>query len=169
MYTSNDALFCILESCYSGIESNRLIYYMYIFQLAGFNYRLKYKINVNGLSCRQLNEMLNSVVNSDKVETSEGVVRLTPLGLLYYNNIALTYAEWETIEHIKLILDNMTEKELYFICLVDMLVYDTLSQYGVDGLISQKSRIHNTLASLCSEYSDENFDSALKFIKEIKK
>ena len=168
MYTANDALFCILESSYSGIESNRLIYYMYMYQLAGFNYKLKYKINVSGLTCRQLNELLNSVVNSDKIEVNNGVVHLTSLGKLYYNNIALTYAEWEKIENIKSVLDNMSEKELYFICLVDMLVYDTLNQYGVDGLITQKARIKGTLASLCSEYSDENFDTALKFIKEIK-
>ena len=168
MYTVNDALFCILESSYSDIESSRLIYYMYIFQVAGFNYKLKYKINTNGLSCRQLNEMLSSVVNSDKVITSDGVVRLTPLGRLYYNNVVLTYSEWEKVDHIKSVLDNMSEKELYFLCLVDMLVYDTLNQYGVDGLIKQKNRIQSTLASLCSEYSEDNFNAALKFIKEIK-
>lgn len=168
MFTTNDIMFCILESCVDDLESNRLIYYMYAFQMAGFDFNFKYKLNASGLVCRQLNDILCGVVNDDKVVINDGIIQLTKSGMFYYNNIALTAKEWDKVNYIKSVFDIMSESELFFICITDMLVYDVLKVYGVDGLIQQKDKIINTVSSLSSEYTDENFDTALKFIKDVK-
>lgn len=168
MYTTNDTVFCLLESCIDDLESSRLIYYMYVFQMSGFKFNFKYKLNASGLSCRQLNDMLGEIVNENKVVVENGIIKLTNSGIFYYNNVILTANEWGRIDYIKSVLNVMSEKDLFFICITDMLVYDVLETYGVDGLIKQKERIKRSISALSSEYTDENFDTALKFIRTLK-
>lgn len=168
MHTTNDLLFCLLESCSDGLESSKLIYYMYVFQLAGFDFKFKYRLTTSGMTCKQLNNYLSEVVNLDKVEISNGVVTLTTLGRLYYDNVVLTASEWDKINYIKSVLDALNEEELLFVCITHIIVYDVLRDYGVDGLISQKEKIQQSLSVLSSEYSDDNFNTALKFIRKVK-
>lgn len=168
MFTNNDILFSILHSCENGLESNRLIYYMYISQLAGLSFNFKYRVNASGLSCRPLNDYIGNVVNNDYIKVDNGVIKVTKLGRYYYNSIILTADEWDIVNDIKNTLDTMDEKELFFICIVDIVVYDVLKKFGVDGLITQKSKIVSAISSLSQEYTDENFDAALKFIRKIK-
>lgn len=168
MYTTDDILFCILESCVDGLESSKLIYYMYVFQMAGFKFSFRYRINASGLACKQLNECLDSLVNDDKVKVIDGVVKLTKSGEFYYDNVVLTASEWDKVNMIKSVLDTMNERELFFICITDMTVYDVLKTYGVDGLIKQREKIQSMISVLSKEYTDENFDTALKFIRIIK-
>lgn len=168
MYSCDDITFCTLESCIDGLESSKLIYYMYVFQMAGFNYNFRYRLNATGLVSKQLNEVLCGVVNADKVIVEDGVIKLTKSGLFYYNNVVLTLSEWDKIIYIKSVLDSLSEQELYLICIVDMIVFDVLKTYGVDGLITQKNRIKTTISALSTEYSEENFNAALKFIRKVK-
>lgn len=168
MYTCDDVTFCTLESCIDELESSRLIYYMYIFQIAGFDFNLRYRLSATGLVSKQLNEVLCGVVNDDKVTVKDGVIKLTKTGFLYYDNVALTMSEWDKVIYIKHVLDALNEQELFLVCIVDMMVFDVLKTYGVEGLVSQKDRIKNTISALSPEYSEENFDTALKFVRKVK-
>lgn len=168
MYTSNDALFCVLHSSEYNLESRRLIYYMYVYQLAGLDFKFKYRIDASGLICKPLNDYLGAVVNSDKVIVNDGIISLTSEGRFYHDNIMLTASEWDKVNYIRNVLDSMNEQELYFVCIVDMFVYDVLAKFGVDGLISQKNKIKKSISALSKAYTDDNFDSALKFIRIVK-
>lgn len=168
MYTVDDALFAMLHSCSEQLSSNRLVSYMYMYQLAGLDYQFRYQIASSGIKARSINSFLNAVINEDKLEVIDGIVRLTTLGELYYTSVPLTYAEWEKINDIKSCLDSLSDEELYFVVLTDIVVSDTLKTYGVEGLMSQRTRITTTLSNLSREYSDENFDSALKIIRKVK-
>ena len=95
MYTSNDALFCVLHSSEYNLESRRLIYYMYVYQLAGLDFKFKYRIDASGLICKPLNDYLGAVVNSDKVIVNDGIISLTSEGRFYHDNIMLTASEWD--------------------------------------------------------------------------
>lgn len=168
MFTQNDAILGILHSCSDDLESSKLVYYMYMYQIAGLNFSFRYKLNAFGLTSKSLDAYLNEVISYNKVESCNGVVSLTSEGELYYNNILLTAEEWDKLDFIKNVLDRMTEQELFLICITDMMVYETLESYGVDALIRKKNEIKHTIASLCKEYTDDNFDAALKFIRAIK-
>jgi hypothetical protein len=141
---------------------------MYAFQSAGFNFKFKFRINTSGLACRQLNDAINDLMNREKIEVSDGVVYLTPSGELYYDNVVMTAVEWETVNYITSVFDKMTEAEMLFICITDMFVYDVLKSRGVKGLVTDRDKIQSSVARLSPEYSEENFDAALKFIRKIK-
>lgn len=162
------AMFYMLESCTDNIDTGRLVYYMYIFQMSGFKLGFKYRINASGVSCRQINSLVNEAVNKGLIEVRSGVVYLTDLGYSSYYSTPFTLEEWDKIDYIKSVLSRLSESELAFICLTDMLVYGVLNKNGYTGLIEKELEIKNTLSSLSSEYSLENFNAAIKFISGVK-
>lgn len=168
MFTTDDMLFSVLHACENDIETGRIIYYIYMYQIAGLNFSYKYKINPCGLICKPLNSYLDSVVNIDEISIDNGVIRLTDIGRQHLDDTVLTDEELSKLVYMRSVLDQMTEQELHLICIVDIVVYDVLRNYGVDGLLSQEGRIKSTISSICKEYTDENFNFALKFIRSIK-
>ena len=65
-------------------------------------------------------------------------------------------------------LDSLSDAELYLIVITDLLISDVRSKLGVNGLITQKEQIKSSVASLCKDYSEENFDDALKLLRLIR-
>lgn len=169
MYTTNDVLFSAIQSCEDGLESNKLIYYIYIYQIAGLDYKFRYKIDASGLSCVGINNLLSQTISSGYIQLHQGVATLTAKGDAYLYNIPMTAKEWDFIEFIKTILDALTEDELKTLCITDMIVFDTLDKYGVDGLIRQESRIKASIRALCGgALSDEDFNASLKILRKVR-
>lgn len=166
MFSNDDVTLCILHSC--DVKADRLVYYIYLYQKAGLGYSFQYKTNVSGLYCRGLTEAIDALVNDDKVEYRDGLLCLTKSGSLYYDDIILTYHEWYKLNTILDMLNDLSEADLFLICMADLMISEVRSKSGVAGLISQESRIKVALSHLASSYSEENFDAALKFIKTIK-
>jgi hypothetical protein len=169
MVTTNDAVFSILFSCKDTLDSSRLIYYIYLLKLSKLNFNFKFKLNASGLVCRGLDEFIGDLINQDKIKfVDDSKIELTDLGYLYYDNTVLTLDDWDLLNHIKSLLDTFTEDELFFICVTDMIVYDILGKYGGEGLLKQKDNIIASISSLSNDYTDENFDAALKIIRQIR-
>lgn len=170
MYTTDDALFSIVQSCSDGLESGKLIYYVYIYQIAGLDYKFRYKINTAGLSCRGLDNLLSHVINENKVKVESGRISLTSRGSFYLYSVPMTAKEWEFIDFIKTTLDNLTEADLQAICITDLIVYDTLAKYGVKGLVNQENKIKSSIKALCSnDFDDEDFNAALEFLRKVRR
>lgn len=169
MYTTDDVLFSILQSCCDGLDSNKLVYYVYIYQIAGLNYKFRYKIDASGLSCNGINNLLSQVINDGNVTLKNGLIKLTARGSSILFNTPMTAKEWDFIEDIKSALDELSEKDLHALCITDMIVYDTLNRYGVDGLIKQESTIKSSIRTICgNDFKDEDFDAALKFLRKVR-
>lgn len=165
--TGDDVVFCLLHSCVDGLRSDRIVYYMYAFQKAGLDLRYRYRVQARGLFCKDISTALNTLVAHNKIECVDGTLTLTSEGYLYYDNVMLTVKEWDNVNSIKALLDSLSEEELFFVCVTDIVVYDMLKRSGADGLKNGRSTIERAVQNLSSEYSDENFNTALGLMRQI--
>lgn len=166
--TGNDVIFSILLSCVDGLRSDRLVYYLYALQKFGLNLRYRYRVQASGIACRDIATALNTMIAHNKIACEDGELSLTSEGYLYYDNIVLTLAEWEKLWSVKCLLDSLSEEELFFVCVTDIIVNDMLKRSGVDGLREGRSTIECMIKNLSCEYSEDNFNTALKVMREIK-
>lgn len=165
--TGDDVVFSILHSCVDGLRSDRIVYYLYAFQKAGLDLKYRYRVQVRGISCRDITTALNTLIAHNKIECSEGMLRVTPEGYLYYDNVLLTAEEWDKVNSVKALLDNLSEEELFFVCVTDIVVFDMLKRSGAEGLKTGRSTIERAVQNLSSEYSSENFNAALGIMRRI--
>lgn len=168
MWTSDDMLFCMLHNCESGLKMNKLNCCYYLYELAGFNFNLRYKLTAQGVECREVNEFLDLALSMNMVEVRDGVAYNTESGEDYYTEVVLFADKWEKIDSIRDLIIHLTSDEVYFIVLTDMVISDVKRKQGVDALLYSRCNIVRTLSSLSTEYSDENFESAIKIIRYIK-
>ena len=169
MVTIDDSLFCILFSSLDGLRCNRLVYYIYLFQLAGLDFEFRYKISPSGLNCVSLDKYLSNLVSDGKlIINDDGYQRLTKSGYFYVCDTLLRYNEYEFFTKSKLMLDKLSDDELFFVCISDIIISDVLKRYGYDGLVKQRDKIMVTLSNLSCEFSDDNLDSAMKICKHFK-
>lgn len=166
--TSDDIVFTILCSCCDGLKADRLIYYMYAFQKAGFALKYRYKVQAKGITCREVAAALNRLIALNKVECEGGVLNLAPEGYLYYDNVVLTSSEWDKVYKIKQVLDSLSLEELFLVVVSDILVTDMLGRAGADGLQSGRKTIEQAVCNLSSAYTPENFNDALFVMRQIK-
>lgn len=164
-----DRLFSILYACIDGLKSTRLVYYMYLFQIAGVDYNLKYKVSTNGLKSKGVDEFIDYMLVQGVVNIHDGVLTVTNEGNRYIDRILFTAEEWDTMEYIQSLLKSLSDEELYFICLVDVIMFDAYNSCDVEQLIQDKDKIKRTIALLSDEYSDDNFDCALKVLRWLRK
>lgn len=167
MFTDNDVVFCILHSCVDGIRSDRLVYYMYAYQKAGLNLKYRYRVQVHGISCSDITAVLNSLITQNKLVCEKGQLILTDEGYRDYDNVSLTLKEWELINGIKSLFDKFSREELFFICVSDIVVNDMLRRSGVDGLRSGRATVESAIRNLTTEFSEENFDTALSIMRQL--
>ena len=140
-FTGNDVVFSILHSCAEGLRSDRLVYYMYAFQKAGLQLKYRYRVQANGITCRDIAAALNTLVTQNKVVCVDGVLSLTSEGNLYYDIVVLTSKEWDIVNGVRALMDSLSVDELFFVCVTDIVVYDMLKRSGVDGLKTGRSTI----------------------------
>ena len=112
---------------------------------------------------------LGYAISDDYIKLKYGVLSLTDQGRDVYESFVLTLEEWERVSRIKTIFDSLSDDELLFICLTCQLVDEVREKQGVAGLISERSRIENTLMGLTSSYTKENFNSALNLIADLRR
>ena len=168
MITSNDKLFCILASCEKHIAVNNLSSYMYLFQLAGYDFNFKFKIQSSGLRSSFLNNYLDTLDNEGYIVIDDSCIKLTQYGKSTLDDFILSLDELERFEKILNTLNNFDKDELYFLVIVDMVISEVRKKSGVEGLASEKNRITSLVKSLTKDYTDEDFDASIKFLRMIK-
>ena len=100
MFTSNDKLFFILHSCEDKLASERLPYYIYLYQLQDVDFEFRYKITSSGITSLGLNEWLGYAISDDYIKLKYGVLSLTDQGRDVYESFVLTLEEWERVSRI---------------------------------------------------------------------
>lgn len=168
MWTGDDMLFCMLHNCDTGLKTSKLNCCFYLYQLLGFNFDLRYKLTASGIECREVNDFLDLAISMNMVEIRDGVVYSTSSGSDYYSAIGLFADEWEKVDNLRSLILGLTADEVYFIVLTDIVISDVVRKQGVEALVQNRSNIVRSLSALSTEYSDDNFNSAIKVIRYIK-
>ena len=63
-------LYCIKNK----IAANRLIGYLYLYQMAGFNLNFKYKVTGSGMKSSDVTTYLNTLISKGLVEVKKGIL-----------------------------------------------------------------------------------------------
>lgn len=168
MFTVDDKLFFVLYSCYDGIVPARLLCYIYILQNMNVDFKFSYKLGSTGLVSDSLDGYTDELFSKDMVVLKGRKLYPTKRGYEFLDSIILTMYESDGLDWVFSILDDLSDSELYFICLTDIVVMDVLSSGGYKGLISQESNIKDILSTLSSEYTDDNFNAALKLMRNVR-
>lgn len=166
---SDDSLFCILSSCEKESSICQITNNIYIYQLAGFDINFKYKLPFRNLTSLDLNQVITDTISMGYLDETSNGIKLTILGEELLKGFVGSQAEFDYVNKINKIRDSFSTDELNFICLTNYIVSEVKEKYGVEGLISQKSKIKETLKRLSSVFSEENFNDALSVLKEIRK
>ena len=170
MVTINDRMYSLMLTCYgNGMSPSRFPYYAYVFQRACLETGYVFKLRTNGLSCVTLDGYVGEAISLGIIqrESQWDKFELTPQGVITYEDIALTADHWDKLQYSKSVLDSLDNSELEFLCLADKLVQDMVASGGSTALIEGADSIRNILQNLSSEYSKENFNSVLKFFREV--
>lgn len=165
---SNDSLFCILSACENDCSLSRLTNIIYIYQLTNFNINFKFKLPFCNLESLDLGRVVTEQISMGYLEETSDGFKLTILGEELLNGFAGSKAEFEYCNKISSICSSLDNDSLSFICLTDYIISGVRGKYGVSGLISERSKIIETLKRLSSKYSSENFDEALAILRELK-
>lgn len=168
MISRDDRLFCVLNSIDDKIKSNRLVFYLYIYQVSGLDINFKYKLGTLSLKSERFSEYLNYLVSEGYIKIHRGTISLTDYGNEVLSEFVFSLDELEYLEFFKEKLSNLTDEELYFLVVLDTLISEIKEKDGVQGLIRQKEQVKTTLKQLTSIYSDKNFNNALAMLNKLK-
>lgn len=168
MKTGNDRLFCTLVSSEGGIKTGRITCYMYLFQLAGFELNFRYKVANYGVKSNDFNQYLSEAINQGVLNTNRGIINVTIDIEEAYLKYPLGITDLNLIENIKSFLDALSDDDLTFLCLTDIIVSDTKKKVSVNKMAEERTTIESVLKGLSPVFSEENFDTSLKVIRFIK-
>lgn len=168
MISRDDRLFCMLNCIDEGIKTSRLVCYMYVYQICGLSLNYRYKAGISNLKSERFNTFLNESVNEGYINVKKCNITITESGREMLTSFVFSLDELEYLENIKESLDRLTDEELYFIVLTDILISEVKHQSGVSGLVKNKEKIKHTLSQLTSNYTEERFDSSIGFLKVLK-
>lgn len=163
--SKDDRVFAILMLCdISGCDIRRLTQGVYLMSLLGLDCNFRWSIKQTGVCSPSLEAYLEDI---DYITASGGKILLKESGLEYINGFLLTDEEWCRVLRVVDIAETLSVEDLEFVVLVDMLITEVCTKYGVDNLSEKKGMIIKSLDTLTSVYSEENLNDAIKLLKEI--
>lgn len=168
--TINDSMFCLLSNCEKSISYKRLVYNMYIYQIAGFDFNFKYVISNKGIKSKSLFAYADELLCMGYIETADnGNFCITSVGNEALYSFVASQDELDFAQYIENLLNSLTLEDLHFIVLTDIVITETNEKYGVEGLNSMRDKIEDTIRSLSTEFSEENFNNSIYLLNKIKK
>lgn len=165
MITRDDRMFCSLVASSYGMTSRKMPYVMYMLQSVGFELNYRYTIRFGSLRSHGLINIIGDLTSRGYITQNYTV---TSSGYDELETYFVTAEESEIISKIMNVCLDYTKDELYMICIVDMLIQETLQKGGSCALTSNKEVIKETTRNLCNCYTDEWFNKAVRIMKEIR-
>ena len=163
-----ELMFFLLNICSDKLKIENLLYYVYLSKYIGINLNFSYRIESNGLASYGVDELLDSMLSSEKFVIINDYIELTDIGKESFNKLMETADQWEKITNFKNLLKNCNSEDLYFICIVDLVVFDYYKNFDYKKLQNEKENICNLLQRLYSGYSYTKFENTLKIIRLLK-
>lgn len=162
--------FLIIATCLNNINTNKLVYVMYLLGVVYPNtVNLKFRVNSYGFTSKQLNDYITDLINDGVLEQKKGIITVTTKGIDYYDNTYLTYRDSITLSGVLDYALGLTETELHFMCLIDRLTQEYIKKYGTISLLDNRDKITVPLSTLSKEYSFEKFNLYLHYINSLRR
>ena len=169
MITNDDRLFCLLLSVKDGTNIGRLNCYSYILQKIGFSLDYSFRINVSGVRSKSFSRYLEDKMSTGLIAQDNGVISISNDSSDMLDNFVLSFDELSIVDNVNSILSMLSDSELYFVCVVDMIMNDVVKTKGLDALVTSRDFIESSVESLCSDYSKDNFNLAVSLLRRLKK
>lgn len=166
--SKDDKLLCILACCDLNMGLKSITSIAYLMQMSGWDLNYVYSITSSGLKCRLLSSYINDYMAEGYIKEKSGNFVLTKDGGEYLEGFVLQYNDSENLEFLLNLTKVLSDEELGFICMLDIMIKEIEDKYGADGLLRYHDTLINNLKRLTSCYSDENFDNAVKLLRAIK-
>ena len=165
MTTTNDSLFCVVNACDKGLRLNKLPYYMYICQIAGYDFSFNFRITSSGVHSKSLIRYIEQLENDDYIRQEDNMIKCTKRGSNYLDSVVLSLDEIEFADWLTRIAYKLDVDDLKLLVITDLV----LSEYMQDKkLETSKERIMNTVSVLCPSFTDKEFYTAIGLIQKIK-
>lgn len=170
MINSRDRLFYLLFSIEDNkLSVGRLNCYMYIFQLLGVNLDYKFRINTSGLRSKNFSRFLEDQIAKGVVCQKDGYIAITNDSESLVDNYIMSFRDIRITNYVKSILSDLSDDELYLVCIVSIIMNDVISSRGIDALVTSRNFIENSVKNLCSAYSSDNFNYSIAFLRKLEK
>lgn len=169
MITSNDRLFCLLLLTDTPISIGRLNCSTYILQKIGLCLDYHFRINVSGVRSKSFSRFLEEQVATGVALQNNGFISLSKDSSYLLENFVLSFDDLSKLDKVQDILSKLSDDELHLVCVVDMIIEDMIKTKGVNGLVTERKFIESSIENLCSAYSQENFNSAISLLRNLKK
>lgn len=166
MKTRNDRDFCNLLACDSNITIQKIPYFMYLMQAAGFNLSYRYSIRFDKIKSHGLISSLGDMVSLGYITNK---YEITERGKELLNNMFLTASDCDLCDEVLAYVENFDLEQLHFLCTVDIIVQGELSSGGYENLIKYKEDIIKTVKNLCKNFSYEDFDYSVGVFRKLRK
>ncbi|MBQ8234773.1 MAG: hypothetical protein IJZ36_04235 [Bacilli bacterium] len=165
-----DKYYSILGSVQDKLKANRLIAYLYLYQMAGFNINFKYKVTGAGMKSTDATTYLNNLISKGLITVKRGMLYLCDSENTLETKYNISEEDNEIFEKIKVLADKLDYDVLYFVCITNLVLTDMLDKFGADFLENDlyKNKLKQIISNLCFEYTDNNLDRTLKLIEDIK-
>lgn len=166
-----DKYYSILSSVKDKLKANRLIAYLYLYQMAGFNVNFKYKVTGAGMKSNDATTYLNNLISKGLIIVKRGMLYLCDIENTLDLKYNISEEDKEKFYKIKLLADKLDYDTLYFICITNLVLTDMLEKFGSDFLDNElyKRKLKQIISDLCFEYTDNHLDRTLELIENIKK
>lgn len=165
MITRDDRMFCGLVASSYGLTSRKMPYVMYMLQSIGFELNYRYSIRFGSLRSHGLLNVIGDLTSRGYISQDYSV---TKSGYEELETYFVTAEESNIMSKIMEMCLEYTKDELYLICIVDLLIGETLEKGGSEALMNDKESIKVTTKNLCSCYTDEWFNKAVRIMKELR-
>ena len=168
MVTRDDREFCLAISCEGGLQSSRLTYYMYVWQMLGFNIQFRYRLQSCGFCSNDCSTYVNEAVGVGDFNI-DNMGYITPADhMTWYEEVPFSLEVIEILNNVKLFLDRLDQSDLELLCLSDLLITTVIQKKSAEALVTEQESIKSTLKTFCSSYTEEDFDSCISFMRQVK-
>lgn len=166
MKTKNDREFCNLLACSRKVPIQKIPYFVYLMQAAGFDLRYRYSIKLDRIKSHGLISSLGDLVSNGYATNKYEV---TERGREVLANMAITNEDCILCDDVLLYVETFDVEQLYFLCVVDIIVQGELNSGGYECLIKYKEDIVKTVKSLVKEFSYDDFDYSVGVFRKLRK
>lgn len=161
--------FIVLSCSRKALTLNELTSRMYLLETVGYNIHYRYRI-ANGCL------LSNKIANLVDVLESEGYINQSSLGLytttelgdleLYWTLMA--HADYVRLDKVMTLLDNLNRDGIVYVAVLDRVLKETLGNVDLNVLKHDESVILNSMYSLTSNNSEDDFQEGLGYLRRLK-
>lgn len=165
--TRDDRFFVLMHLVEGGVHVSRLNCMIYVYQMLGFNLEYQYRLGVSGIRSKGFSVYLEEQIAKGVLEQKKGVLTLANDDVLC--DFALTYEDFEVLDRLDNVINEMSDNTLYMLCVLDLVMSNVVSKNGLQALITSRDFIESSVSNLCVGYSEQEFNRVAGILRILRK